>query len=763
MTSLKNILVVFFLSAHMAAFCQNEPGLKLVTRAEDFKLQERVLLIADQDFYLAGETLNFFAMTMDAGLQIPVAFSSILYLELYDQNNTVVVAKKVLLKKGEAINTLDLPRQTKTGYYYIRAYTNYMKNFGPSAFFTKRLKIVNPFFPNNYSLIGVPSQELRWGYSVEGGNLLYNTDNRIVFYSLNAGEKLFVKLYKNDVVAIQSETKNGMGSFSFIPEEGNKYAIEAISDHGKTERTDLKSISNTGVTCKLDSILNNTCFVTIHSANFTQFPLSVFVENNGSEYMYATPVNDSAAFLSMKLLPGLNRITIKDTEQHIVSHRLVYIKPEASLSIAAHFNKTEASRSDSIVLNLQSLTSDTIQYLVALHLGNEHTLPSLQEHIEAALYTSSIALFTNHVAEDELRDLGNDWKQMNDYILRFQHSTVTDNPLKHISYLPEFTHDFVTGSVKANNNVSAANKNLYLSFVDSISWINRSKTDTFGKFTAALPIDYQGKDLVISMVDTTNDYTILCDDEFYPDFLKVTKEDYYPDSSLKPIIEARMINLQVNDAYADVNKTSINADRPLLRFYGYPDTEYKFSKYTSLPNLEEFITEVVKEALVRKRGSQVSFKVITGRNDMGNARPLIIFDGIPLLQTDHLSPLISTEKLKSVQVVSSRFFFGPEVFDGILDITSNDKSFTLVEKDKNSVRVRFSPVITTTDVNNVANIRTPQYVSDLYFGKINSAAGKESVRITLPQNAGSYSLSLFGYTKNGEWGYMVLPDQLIVK
>ncbi|MDA3867339.1 MAG: hypothetical protein PF489_11415 [Salinivirgaceae bacterium] len=672
MNSLKIILVVFFLSAHFATYCQNESGLKLVTRAEDFKMQERVLLIFDQDFYLAGEALNFFAMTLDAGLHIPFAFSSILYIELYDQDNTVIAAKKVLLKKGEAINALDLPRETRTGYYYIRAYTNYMKNFGPSVFFTKRLKIVNPFFPNDFSLSKAPSDE---------------------------------------------------------------YAAAAKADHGNTERSDLKNNSNTGVACKVDSVKNNTAFIAIHSSNFTHFPLSVFVENNGSEYRWTTPINDSTAVLPMKLLPGLNEITIKDIEQRIVSQQLVYIKPKASLAIAAHFNKTEASRGDSIVLDLQSHTNDSIQYLVALHLGNELTLPSLQEHIEAALDTSSLALFTNHEAKDE-----------------------------HLPYLPEFTHDIVTGTVKADNsNASTANKNLYLSFVDSISWITRSKTDSFGKFTAALPIDYQGEDLIISVVDTTKAYSIVCDDEFYPDFLKVIKEDYYPDPSLKPLIEARMINLQVKDAYADLKNTTINTERPHLRFYGYPDSEYKFNKYSGLPNLEEFITEVVYEALVRKRRSQVSFEVITGRNDRADEPPLIIFDGIPLLQTDQLSPFISTEKLKSVRVVASRFFIGSEVYEGILDITSNDESFTLVEKGKNSVRTRFSPVITTPDNNNLANIRTPQYISDLYFDKINSAGGKESIKIALPHNAGSYSLSLFGYTKNGEWGYMTLPDQLNVK
>ena len=181
-----------------------------------------------------------------------------------------------------------------------------------------------------------------------------------------------------------------------------------------------------------------------------------------------------------------------------------------------------------------------------------------------------------------------------------------------------------------------------------------------------------------------------------------------------------MINLQVMDAYADLKNTTINTERPHLRFYGYPDTEYKINKYSGLPNLEEFISEVVYEASARKRRSQVSFKVITGSNDMADTPPLIIFDGIPLLQADHLSPLISTEKLKSIRVVASRFFFGTEVYEGILDITSKDESFTLVEKGKNSVRIRFSPVFTAPDNNNLANIRTPQYISDLYFDKINS-------------------------------------------
>ena len=114
-------------------------------------------------------------------------------------------------------------------------------------------------------------------------------------------------------------------------------------------------------------------------------------------------------------------------------------------------------------------------------------------------------------------------------------------------------------------------------------------------------------------------------------------------------------------------------------------------------------------------------------------------------------------------MVASRFFFGSEVYEGILDIISNDNSFSLVEKDKNSVRINFCPVNTAPASRSFVNFRIPQYTSDLYFDTLRSAGEKATVKIALPQNAGSYTLSIFGYTRNGEMDYFVLPDLLYIK
>ena len=91
-------LIILFLILKISAYCQNEPNLTLLTNASDYKLQERVLLTLDQDLYLAGEQINFSALTFDSALRTPIEFSSIIYIELFNQDKNVISAKKYLLK-----------------------------------------------------------------------------------------------------------------------------------------------------------------------------------------------------------------------------------------------------------------------------------------------------------------------------------------------------------------------------------------------------------------------------------------------------------------------------------------------------------------------------------------------------------------------------------------------------------------------------------------------------------------------------------------
>jgi hypothetical protein len=759
----KLFLIVLILTVKNVAYCQTVTGLKPVTMAEDFQIQERVLLTLDQDLYLAGEHINFFALTFDAALQIPIDLSSILYVELLNQDNIVVNSIKILLNKGEGTNRLQIPRQLRTGYYYIRAYTNYMKNFGPGIFFIKKMKLVNPFYTILYKDENKSdSEELKLDIGHEGGKIIYGIENKIVFFNSNSINRVFVRLYKNDSVMAETETKNGFGVFVFTPVVNANYRIEAISGSIKKTTVKLKDFAQSGVICRLDSVVNNRAYLKVITQNFDKFPLSVFIDNNGIVYEYNKKLYNPETLLKIELPAGLNKIMLKNGMDEEVSYRLVYIEPEAKLNINAQINKQKATPEDSVIVQLKSNTSDSINYVVTLNLGNANTALSLPELIKSTLFTTSIALLTNNISVDELKNASNDLENINDYILKFRKSEKNNANLDKIHYLPETTHDIIAGSVWEKSERSpAGNKIVYQAFVDSICWINHGKTDSLGRFIFALPFNYQGSELVITVKDTTEDYIIEFENEFYPYFLKADKENYYPDSSLKDIIESRMLNLQVNDAYSELQKRT-QPIRSSLRFYGYPNTEYKFRDYIDLVNLEEFAFEIVKETgvdRIRKRGIKVLYE--TTYNVIGD-NPLFIFDGIPLFRSDDLA-LIPTEKLESIRIVTNKFFFGSEIYDGVIDITSNTKSFDLVDIDKNSIRVTFSPLVTSNeDYYQQSGFRMPRYISDIYFNKINPASGYGEIKLKLPQNAGNYSLNAFGYTKTGEWGYLTIPDAISI-
>ena len=55
------------------------------------------------------------------------------------------VSQQNLILEGSTVSgNLVLPSEAKSGWYYIRAYTNWMRNFNPDAFATVAIKVFNP-------------------------------------------------------------------------------------------------------------------------------------------------------------------------------------------------------------------------------------------------------------------------------------------------------------------------------------------------------------------------------------------------------------------------------------------------------------------------------------------------------------------------------------------------------------------------------------------------------------------------------------------
>ena len=108
-------------------------------------LYERTWLATDRDVYIPGDKILVSLATIDGYYQLPITFSAVAYIELYTANGTPLLQEKALLHQGKGSVQLLLPKNIETNYYYLRAYTNYQKNFGENSFIVKKIRLINPF------------------------------------------------------------------------------------------------------------------------------------------------------------------------------------------------------------------------------------------------------------------------------------------------------------------------------------------------------------------------------------------------------------------------------------------------------------------------------------------------------------------------------------------------------------------------------------------------------------------------------------------
>jgi hypothetical protein len=747
----------FFFATHGQAL--NE--LNLTMHSGDYKVNERVLLLLDQDFYLSGEQIHLQGLTYDASLQIPIDFSSVLYLELYTQDYDVIAAKKILLQGGNALNSLTLPRNLPTDYYYLRAYTNFMKNFGCPSFFTKRIKVVNPFLRSAYSGHSYKdSAAINFDIALEGADLISGIDNKVVLFSSDPEDVLNVKLFENENIVEEVVWRRSLDTIHFIPLQTNRYRVEVAFKNSTKKVIPFEKIAQFGTICKLDSVNRNVAYFRLASNSNDDYPYRVFVENGGFTYISDRAVNKASPLFSIKLQTGLNKVVLKNNHNEAVAHRFVFITPEPLFNIRVDVDDRDVAPGDSVRLKINSDINDTIQYLVSLTLGNTKTAPSIQEAIQTAPFSASLSQMSKDFNVSELLGINAAHFNINDYLLLFQKDSQLKVHPENKIWLPELSHDIVSGSISLKDtNLAAVNQDMYLSFVDSVSWLYRCESDSLGQFRCRLPLNHQNDALVISVIDTTETYDIRMESEFYPYFSDLIKEEYIPDAALKDLIEARMINLQINDAFS-VKAIREHATRSDLRFYGYPEAEYDFGGYVSLPSLKEFIYEIVEEATPKMRDKKVGIGILTADGKFGT-NPLVIFDGIPVRDIQGLLSLPCVQ-FQSLRIIARQFFFGNQIYDGLIDITSKEVAFDLVESEKNALRMAFPPVDTSSKPFTFPyRERSPFYISNLCSNHIISEAdGSGSIEIAIPDNSGAYYLSVFGYTKDGRWSYFEKENAL---
>ena len=107
--------------------------------------REIIYLDTDREIYIAGDNLFFKIYLYDKDKKKLSGRSKIAYIIVCNSKNKKIIQSSIVLSEGMSYSSFQLPDTLETGIYQIIAYTNWMKNFGESAFFRKQLMIANKF------------------------------------------------------------------------------------------------------------------------------------------------------------------------------------------------------------------------------------------------------------------------------------------------------------------------------------------------------------------------------------------------------------------------------------------------------------------------------------------------------------------------------------------------------------------------------------------------------------------------------------------
>lgn len=106
-------------------------------------LQERIHLHTDRSYYYKGDQVFFKAYINYANPFNRRELSQVLYVELLSEDRDVILERKLKIENGVAVGDFLLPERLEGNAYYVRAFTQWNRNYGPDAYFVQALPVLD--------------------------------------------------------------------------------------------------------------------------------------------------------------------------------------------------------------------------------------------------------------------------------------------------------------------------------------------------------------------------------------------------------------------------------------------------------------------------------------------------------------------------------------------------------------------------------------------------------------------------------------------
>ncbi len=336
--------------------------------------QQKVYLHLDKLAYQAGETLWYRAYLVDARTHKPDTISKNLIVELVNSFGQISMIQQLKLSRGFSNGDFMLPDTLPEGLYQIKAYTNWMRNFGEAYFYSREVNIWNPEHAINLyrddklanKRFKRKSQRKAGKWDVqffpEGGYLVEGLSSMIGFKAMNelglgidvSGD---IVNKKNRKVASLNSLHLGMGVFSLTPEPGEKYFAQIRGEDGKKTRFALPEALKTGYVLNVTNPYDSLIRVRVRS-NLPDDPVFLVCHIRGQlihtgEYQISGG-NANIEIPLVNVPEGIMHITLFDTKREPRCERLVFVRSDDLLNLDLQYEKNNYGTKEEVKLSLKA-------------------------------------------------------------------------------------------------------------------------------------------------------------------------------------------------------------------------------------------------------------------------------------------------------------------------------------------------------------------------------------------------------------------------
>ena len=366
---------MFVLSFQTIAFCQTDSVVlknavsKLKTLLTDRPV-EKAYLQFDKPYYAAGDTIYFKAYVTYGERHELSKISGILYVDLINKDNTLMQSITLQLNNGTAQGDFALAYTSPKGTYRIRAYTQWMRNYGQDYFFDKSISVgsINNLANTvSTATAGQPSLQ----FFPEGGNLVDDIKSRLAFKAIGpdgSGEEVkgvVVDNNNNEVVKFAS-SHLGMGVFEIFPEEGKTYKAKLTYANGTQNIVPLPVADAKGIVLAVNNDDPDKIAIEVR-ANRAYYKenlnkdLNIILYWGGSVRTIKTKLDNEVLGLDMpksNFRTGILQVTLLSQTGEPLSERLAFIQNQDLLSLSVNTDKPAYARAEKVHIKLNAKTND---------------------------------------------------------------------------------------------------------------------------------------------------------------------------------------------------------------------------------------------------------------------------------------------------------------------------------------------------------------------------------------------------------------------